>query len=275
MDADTKLEMVDRYILGQMNQDEIKEFEKLMTGDLEIKSLVEDQRKLIKGMGKYQEKAEFFDMLQEIKKDRPAEKIVSLQQAKESKSGVQDTTSKLRKLRYRLAYAAGIAILVTAILFMLDTRVNTDSLVASNFSFHPDILTAQLEASGATNDVNQELIPLLQRGIQFYNNQEYEQAGNQFQQFAAQSAGRNYLVMLNDFYLAQIALSEDRPEETIALLQPLLLESGLPIESSVKWYLSLAYLKSNDSNAAEKLLGDLRDDSEYGTQSNKILNKLR
>lgn len=275
MDDDTRLEMVDRYLLGQMDQDERQEFERLIADDRKIKELVEGQQTLIRGMQKYQEKAEFFDMLATIKKEGPAPKkdqstAINIDVEPDTKSPI-----KIRKLRYTLAIAAGIALVITGVLLMLDSKINPADLAQSNFAFHTDILSGQLEASGATEDINKELIPYLQRGIQSFNQSNYNQAKIEFQEFKNQAKARNYLAILNDFYLAQIAFYQNRPDETIELLTPFRTERGLPIESSIKWYLALAYLKKYDKNNAEKLLDDLRTSSDYGARAEKMLGQLQ
>ena len=275
MDSENKLDMVDRYLLGQMSQEEIGKFEQLLLNDNEIKSLVEDQRKLIKGMEKYQEKAEFFDMLQDIKKEEPEQNIVQLKQTEPAKEETGDRRNKIRPLRHKLAYAAGLALLVTAILFILDTRADPESLVANHFSFHPDVMSAQLAASGATDDVNKEFIPLLRSGIELYNNQEYVLAQEQFRAFATQSKGRNYLDILNDFYIAQIALDQNQPKEAIALLSPILDERGLPIEAATRWYLALAYLRNDEAEKGIELMEELQTHRDYGSQASKILKKIK
>lgn len=275
MGTQTNLEMVDRYLLGQMSRKEVVEFERLMKDNEAIKVLVDSQRKLIKGMGKYQEKVEFFDMLNEIKKDKPAQKIVDLSPPSEEQAAEKNQIFKIRKLRFRMAYAAGFALLVTAILFMLNTRQDPAALATAHFAFHADLLSAQLEGSGATDDANKALIPLLQQGIQLYNQGDYDQAKTQFQQFKEQSKARNYLAILSDFYLAQMALHDNRPEETILLLTPLQVERGLPIEAATKWYLALAYLRTDQQNEAQRILQDLQKDTDYETRASAILAQLK
>ena len=274
MDTQTKLELVDRFLLGQMSREEVIEFEHLMAEDPEIRAFADSQRKLIKGMEKYQEKADFFNMLEDIKKDKLSQKDLQPGQVIEPIDTKKIRSSGIRKLRFRLAVAAGFALLVTAIFFMLDTRVDPSALASTHFSFHSDLLSDQLAASGATDEINKTLVPLLHQGIQLYNQGNYEQAKEEFQKFKDQAKSRDYLVILNDFYLAQIALYQDQPEETIKLLKQIDAERGLPIEASTKWYLALAYLKTHDIDNAKKFLEDLQTNVDYGPQVNIILNKL-
>ena len=274
MDEELKIETVDRYLLGKMTSDEEKEFERLIKVDQELNDLVNSQRRMIRGLEKYDERSSFFAMLDEIKSDPPSKNTANVVRLKGKRNMTSSHQPVIRRLPRILAYVASFALIVAALFFVFKPGSDLNQLVASNFSFHPDLLSEQLQASGATADIDQELFVVLQGGIKAYNQAEYGLAKMQFNAFKDRSRGRGYLAILNDFYLAQIALEEDDEQTALELLMPLKSEVGLPIEAAINWYLALAYLKDGDKRQARDVLQNLQSNETYGDKAKSILRSM-
>ncbi|NND09531.1 MAG: hypothetical protein HKN87_24435 [Saprospiraceae bacterium] len=277
MEDEVKIEMVDRYLRNEMDDDERASFESMLNTDEELTLLVDSQRRLIDGLVEFEARRQFFDMLHDIKNDPPADKPMidyapmAIEKSTSSSAGKE---LRIRNLRRRLAYAAGVAILVTSLLFIFYQNRSPGDLANDYFVFHEDLITDYLEASGIATDVNAELYPIIQEGIKAYNQGEYESAYAKITEFISSAADQNYLVVLSHFYLAQLAYYRGENDKARELLESLNQEDDLPFSSEVKWYLSLVYLKDGNIGRTRTMLDILKSDAIFGTKANELMEAI-
>jgi len=267
---DAQIELIDKYLLDNMEAEEKKAFEKRLGEDEELNKQVQIQRKLIEGMEKYQEKESFFSMLDEIKTEKPEGKVIDIKHPGKKNISI----GSMRQFNRILAIAAGFAVLIVAAFFVFRNEPDYNAMAMNNFAIYPDEVTTYLDASGATDDANAALIPLLENGMNLLSQENFKEARIQFEQFRDRKVSSNYLSILNDFYLAQIDIQQNDSQTAIDLLTPLDNESGLPIAAAVKWYLALAYLQQGKIEPARTLLSDIIQDDEFNEPARNLLNEL-
>lgn len=210
-------------------------------------------------------------MMQNIKDESAPVKNLSVVREKEVSQPIK--TAKVFTLRRVLAMAASVALLIVALVFFSQSAPNTNLLAQQNFEIYPDQLTARLEASGAVSG-NEDSRPFLEAAMVAYKNGNLLNAKQNLELVKEKVDKRDYLTILTDFYLAQIALSEQQYESAIDLLNPLAKESGLPIETAVNWYLALAHLGNSDKKAALPLLKKIPADDRNATKAKALIEQL-
>jgi len=266
------IETIDSYLQGKLSLTAAKAFEQEMTQDAALSKTVAEQKELIAGMEAYEEKKKFLEMMQSIKEEKAPANNLSVVREKEAPK--QEKTAKIFTFRRVLAMAASVALLVVAMVFFSQSDTNTNLLAQQHFEVYPDQLTARLEASGAVSG-NEVLAPILQEAMTAYKNGDLAGAKQQLEAAKAKTSKRDYLTILIDFYLAQIALSEQQYEKTIDLLSPLSNEMGLPIESAVNWYLALAHLGKSEKEAALNLLKKIPGNDAFSAKAQSLMEQLQ
>ncbi len=266
------IEKIDNYLQGKLSAVATKAFEQEMTQDAALSKAVAEQKELIAGMKAYEEKKKFLEMMQSIKQEKAPAKNLSVVQEKEAPKEAK--TAKFFTLRKALAMAASVALLIAAMVFFSQSDTNTNLLAQQNFEVYPDQLTARLEASGAVSG-NEALVPMLAEAMTAYKSGDLVKAKQGLEAAKAATTKRDYLTILTDFYLAQIALSEQQYEASINLLNPISKENGLPIESAVNWYLALAHLGKSEQETALNLLKKIPTNDAFSAKAQTLIEQLQ
>lgn len=265
------IETIDNYLQGKLSAEAAVAFEQEMTQDAVLKKAVAEQQELIAGMEAYEEKKKFLEMMQSIKEEKAPARNLSV--VKEEAEPSKEKKANVFTLRRVLAMAASVALLVAALVFLVQPTTDVSLLAQQNFEVYPDQLTARLEASGAVSG-NETLVPILQEAMTAYKNGDLTNAKQNLESFKEKTSKRDYLTILTDFYLAQIALSEQQYEKSISLLSPLAKESGLPIEAAVNWYLALAHIGQSEKATALTLLKKIPATDAFATKAQNLIEQL-
>lgn len=279
------LEAIDNYLMGNLSSEAAKDFEAQMEQDAVLKKAVQQQEELIAGMKAFEEKQDFFSMMEEIKKEKDKSNLTVVKESATATISSKETDNirtlspskkKTNRLRPLLAIAATVSLLLVAGLFwMQGSTVDTGALAQQQFDLYPEQITARLEASGAVTGDNEAIQNLLIEGTAAYNQNDLPVAKQKWTAFKDQSNKRGYLQLLTDFYLSQIALSEKNYSHTIQLLEPLSKEQGLPIADAVHWYLALAYLGTEETAKAKTSLQKIAANSKFARKAQTVLGQLK
>jgi len=116
---------------------------------------------------------------------------------------------------------------------------------------------------------SEEDSPLAQ-GMSFYNNGNYEEAIKLYKNHLS----RNPDDVDVQLYMAVAQLFHGAIPASISNLEQLSLSEEASLLSHSSWYLSLAYLKNKQPSKAKKLLEQLKIDSIYAKQAQKLLDQL-
>lgn len=268
------IEKIDNYLQGNLSIAEAQQFEKELASNPTLQKNVAEQRGLIAGMKAFEEKRKFMEMMGEIKAEKSSTHLSA-----EKEEGAKIVTMSEKKsnrfgLRRVLAIAASVALLIAAMVFFNRPQQDTTLLAQQNFEQYEDKMTARFSTMGAAGGTEEALLSSLKTGIAAYNDGDLATAKQNFNDYIIQATKRDYMSMLTDFYLAQIALSENNYSESVQLLSPLAKENGLPIGAAVNWYLALAHLGNSDKNAALPLLKKIPASDELAAKAQKLIKDL-
>lgn len=170
--------------------------------------------------------------------------------------------SNVLKVAAAVAILIGIGTVLTYLLF--PKKQDPAMLFAQNFTPYPDLITEK--SSTWQMDSGHQW---LATGLAFYREQKFDSAFIVFDHLYQQNAGNDTV----SFYFANTILAtKANPKVAIEILKSLS-ERETPFAESSCWYLSLALLKNNDREGAEKQLTNCINSSEYYRQKAKLLLK--
>ena len=267
MEENKRLSEIDDYLHGKMTAGDKQAFEKKIETDVQLKKDVATQEELIEGIKAYRRKEDFMKMMGGIHEKYEQ----SIEKKTETK--VVTINKKRNWLKPLLAVAAAVTLIIIAFDWW-STSPDFSQFAQANFMPYKDILTEQITASGAASDPNKAYFSQLEQGIAAYKQKDYINAQKKFTTFKNNASTRNLLVVLTDFYLAQLALDNLNYTEAIKLLEPISTIGGLPFAAEINWYLALAYLGENQPEKARGYLIKIPQNSEFSSKAKEMLLKL-
>lgn len=235
---------IDAYLLGQLSPEERKAFEEAMNQHETLRQQVDEHRLLIEGIeqaGNERVKARF----QQLERSKPYR----------------------RNIRFRMAVAASLIVLVVAGIFLFNALNRTDAqqIFASHFDPYPVIEQGTIRG---TND-GSELV----QGLQAYEQGQYATAIDLLVPF--QSANPHQTIV--QFYLGLSYLANNQAERAVVVLRPLADNSDFALSEQATWYLGLAYLKTGATAKSTAIFDQLQKESNdpaIQNMANRILSDL-
>lgn len=226
--------------LGVRSQDQLMEFEQLLKTDLDFTSEVDFQKEVQRSLQK-NEREEVKQLFEELNTPK------------------KQTKSKIFKLRPWLA-AASIALLIGIgawFLFFNSPNLNSDQLYASNFTAYDNVVHP-IERGNQLED-------LKTKAFTAYESKAYSEALELFKELRT-NQNDSYI----DFYSAMVLMQLNKQEEAIPLLQAYLAKEG-PLKDRAIWYLALAFLKTDATDASKVQLKKLIALGSFKTEGAKAL----
>lgn len=240
-----------RYLRGEMEHEELREFENEMDKDPEFKEEVKAHQRIFKGLEA------------EVKKEAE----VKLNKARNNTSPNRFYLEKISAARPYLAVAALLVVIVgvlTMILWNDPATKNSDELFAEHFQPYANTLTNQTRGANAT-------LSALDSAMHFYSRGDFESALIHLNR--VDSKNQNALV---EFYKGNAYLASGRPEKAVLVLKKV--EGQLPEHYQVqgKWYLALGHLQLENTNKAKQYFSEIatEKDAFYQDKAQKILNEI-
>lgn len=229
---------IDRYLNQEMSQEEHALFENEIKVNPELEIEIEQQRDIIL----YIEEKGNTDLKTFLKGIENKQDNTSNTELKKNASIIS-----LRKIATGIA--AGIAILLASVWAFRSEQIQQPTeLFSEYYSPYPNDLV-KIERSGNENSI-------LQKAMINYNQQEYQAAINDINQYIL-TDDTEHLDNELSFFKAISHLSMDNLREAKQVLETLNSIETFEYSDKVNWYLSLAYLKNGDNTLAKSKLENL------------------
>ncbi|QMU29984.1 tol-pal system YbgF family protein [Adhaeribacter radiodurans] len=253
MDDFDKDELVEQYLLGQLQGEALTDFKRRLATDESFKKEVAVEQAILRNLktvGRQQRQQQFENFHLEIAEEPETEvKVV-----------------KMNTQRYFLMAAASIVLIITSILAInnLITRQSTPEAIYQAY-YEPYLIPrfrgAPIEADQRTG------------AIEAYRAGDYLLSIQLFEQFLAKENDEKSL-----FYLGNAYLAANKPEAAIKTYLTYL-QQYKQFETPSKWYLGLSYIKVENNAEAKKVLKEVAankaPDNIYREKAKEILSKRK
>ncbi len=262
MDQEKHFDEIEAYLAGQQSTTEKAAFEKRMTTDAKLRSAVDLHRQAAASLGD----PALLELAQKLKQvdenwEMPSETAATLS----SDSAAPNTPpSRVRLLRPLLAVAASIALLIAFFQwFPRNSPSSPEQLFAQHFDAYPMVLNQR----SALDTLAQA--QLSNRAIQAYLQEDYQKAAATFQELQTLEEQPLYR-----FYEAVALLGLGKAEQSITLLEKVLLQGDDLLVQQARWYLALAWLKQGQGEKAREILAGIKEGDYQWAAAQQVLTGL-
>ncbi|PHR13688.1 MAG: hypothetical protein COA40_03805 [Aequorivita sp.] len=212
-------ELIDAYLLGSLDSDELAEFEERMNLFPDLRQMVKDQKTLMQSVEETNLKDSLDDFHSEIKED-PEKKGMS---------------------RGWLALAASFLILISVSIWaVLNSGNSPEKVFAANFKPDPGLPTTM----GTASDYE------FYYGMVNYKRKEYAEAINRWESLYAANPENDTVV----YFLGVANLANGNPRQAEKYLQLAKKKTNSVFYEEVNYYLALSLLKENKIEEAKTVL---------------------
>lgn len=243
---ENKFELIERYLMHDMSMKERLEFEELLINDPELR------RELV--------------LRNEINEAIQEDDVIDLR-SELNQIMNESTSSKVRKLYKYCAVAATIIVLLAigSIFFSpWDTKSDTDFFQEY---YHPYPAIMSFRSPADRNETEK----ILYNAFNYYDTEEYELALISFQKVLSIDS----LCFMSQFYLAVCEIEKENYANAQKYLLDLTQKEEHIFWEQSHWYLSLVYLKLDQTEQAKSVLRKIIDeDMDQRNDSESILNQL-
>jgi hypothetical protein len=235
---------IERYIAGEMNQNELAWFTKEMEGNLSLQKEVLLRKKTDLILER-QDILSLRNKLASIEKSRKAEKIAK---------------GKINSWRIRYAAIFTGLIVIGSLLFFSFRTENPARLFTKYYETY--------EYPGVSRSADASVYS---QAIKYFNNKEFAKAGEGFEAYLRTNPSTPHIMFLNGisnmeikrFYKAEIAFDK------------VLNQKVNPYTYDANWYLAMCYLATSDKlKAKEQLQNIIKSESLYKNRAKQILRHL-
>ncbi len=241
--------LIEEYLDGRLSPEARAELESRLATDQELAAALSLRREMNRNLMKRDRRIQLKTTLDEL-----GDEFFG---AEEMEKPSQPKVKRLLPRRSWLAYAAAVAVLVTAGLALY---FNWRPSLYDRHAQHPPLALVQRSAQSDA---------LATRSEQYFNAKDYENAYQSLGRYI-QIAPDNKLAKL---YLGISALETDRFAEAQKIFTELR-ENGDQWQDYAQWYLALNYLKQGDRTASRNALNQINSDSEWYENAQVLLKKL-
>lgn len=242
--AEKDIELIEKFFDEGLSAYEAENFERRLHTDDSFRALVEQEKYIIGAI-----------RVQGLKDE--------LDQLKRLEAGLLDPRVELSGSGNRRWYILAAAVIVLAIVarFALMPAVTTADLYKDNF--RPYLNVFEPTVRGEARDSNRSA------AFKAYDKKDYAQAAALFRALLASGPDAEALLLLGNSNLML-----GNTDEAITNFTELS-RSSTELSIQAKWFLSLAYLKNDNEQAALPLLKELAStDASYASKAAEILKKL-
>jgi hypothetical protein len=210
------------------------------------------------------EKEKDEDLVPGIRYSVLSRKLEELRALEKALPAVDPETAAVRMLHYWKPIAAAAAIIIAvAFIFLFNRSETPEQLYARNFEPYPNVFEpTQRDADAATD----------KRATAFamYEQKNYAEAAKLFSELLSQKEEPELLLLLGN---ANMMLSRDNEAKNNFLT---LIRDFDVLDEQAKWYLSLCYLKSGESENAKLIWEELGDPKiTYSEKAKSLLKQVK
>ncbi len=237
--------LVEKYFDSELSSDELSRFNARIEHDEDFKALFQREKIII---GAIRNQGLIYNLLYL----KSVEEKIQGEQSYPIASGIKGW--------YYYAAAAVVALLV-AVAFLLPGNDNTEELFATYFTPYPNVVQPLLRGES----------PVQERAKPFrdYEQKNYQAAAEGFNELLATKEEAGILLLLGNSNL-MLGKSEEAQENFITLIR-----NYDEFDLQAKWFLSLSYLKSGDTENARKILKELGEmEVSYASRAKELLEKV-
>jgi len=236
---------IEEYLKGELSEEEQASFESMMEGNPEIKEKVEMQRQLLKGIE--------LGFNQELKQ-------LLIEEESRLPGLKKNQSNRVKSLYPVIGIAATVSLMIIAFYTFRNTTTDTSELYAQYYQPYPNV-----EAPISRSDINAS------NPFALYENRDYEKAMEKFKALRSTQPDEPSII----FYSAICQLELGSTTQAISSLRELLELHENKYSRPALWYLSLAYLKSDQTREAISQLNDLTSiDDVYAKKAADLLHQL-
>ena len=245
--SEADIALVEKYFDAELNDAELKNFTTRLDSDENFKLLVEQEKALIAAV-RYEGATANLQYLEELES--------KLQ--KETPILISSGTTKW----YYYAAAAVIGITVVVAVFMNSFKENPDQLFQAYFTPYPNMFEPALRS-------NQFMDSKRAEAFQAYEQGNYQKAATLFANLLKDNKDAGMLLLLGNSNLI-LGNLEEAKANFITLDQDF-----DDLDMQAKWFLSLCYLKSGETEKARAILKELgATEISYATKARELLEKV-
>lgn len=239
------LDHIEKYLRGELTEEEISDFEALMENDAALKEQVAQHRQLLKGL--------------EIGFNTELKELLIEEESKIKNTPIQKP-SRIKSLYPLMGIAAAVALLIIAFFSLRDDAFNPEELYAQYYKVYPNV-----EAPVSRSESNKK------NPFAFYEAGDYATALANFTEMQASDPKNPALL----FYSGMCQLELGQPESAVEFFNQVSNLSSKKYARPAFWYESLAYLKLGKIKNAKNLLEQLSQGEDvYAARANELLDKL-
>ena len=242
--TDKDITLIERYFDSELNEEEMKTFSLRIEVDETFKSLVQ-REKVILGA---------------IRNQGLLDNLQYLKSVEEKIQGNQVFTGRSRNWYYYAA--AAVVTIMLAVTFLLPSfEESSDDLFATYFTAYPNVFEATLRGTATTTKRTE--------AFQAYESKAYKKAVVLFGELLQVHKDEEVLLLLGN---SNLMLGEvQKAEENFVTL----ISEFDNLDIPAKWYLSLCYLKSGETEKARNLLEELAGtDNSYAPRAKELLERV-
>lgn len=222
------IELIEAYLTGRLNDDQKREVELRCERDTTFAMQLKEER-----------------LIYEVVSDKPSQtflRTVNQVLAKEKKI----VSKRLEWSRKVLFFAASLLLLVCLIYFIRPAeKPDLETVYSEFFQPYPMVLSQRGPESQSWTKM-----------VKFYEERQWEMVEQEIVKLSPDVLP----TPLQDLYWAISMMEQDKASDAINLLKNYQNNPTDQLyQSTIEWYLSLAYLKSEDSSGAKSILKDLRE----------------
>ncbi len=237
---DKHFDIIHRFLEGELEGEELKEFEANLKLNPELSAELELQKKA-------NEFLDFQKTITNIEKSLKQEKF---------------DVKSIRKIKYWTWVAASVAVVVIGYFVLsFNQPMSNEKIFAEYYNFVP---------SDAIGRDCQEGVSILVKGLEEYDKHNYKIATDYLNKALITDPDNIYA----HFYLSMISIETNKYQEAINKLKEISSKEFIYIDEN-DWYMALCYIKLENNDEAIKILTRIiESDNVYKENAKKILKEI-
>ena len=251
MNNDSDISLIGRFFDGELNNQEVKDFEERLNGDPAFSSLFYQEKLLIRGIINSGRKS-LMNRLKNLERTLP--KIDSTERGK---------IIKLDRFYWAAASVVALLSISSVLFYLLGASESSADLYAEYYKPYPNVIS--VTQRGEEKELNE-----LEMGFQAYENNFFEKAIEHFEK----AISHNDTPILK-FYIGSSYMGLNKTKNAIPWFEEVVGDSEVEFHDQANWYLALCYLKEDNREKAKYFLLKLQvGEGSYKKRASELIDEL-